>query len=277
MNAPLSLDTPGKFTALVLAGHRGEADPLASAAGVSHKCLIPIGGAPMLARVLSALAGVRAIGLIAVSIDDPDAAAPALATLGEDQAARVRVLASAATPSQSVAAAIEDLDQPPPLIVTTADHPLLTPDLVELFAAEAAISAADLAVGVAPAASVLSAYPEARRTWLRFRDDRYTGCNLFALLTPESRQILTFWRRVEGDRKRPLRVVRAFGFISLAAYLCGRLTLDQAMDRASRRLGVEVRAIVLRRPEAAVDVDKEADLALVEQILADRRMKPERT
>ncbi|MFC7554928.1 hypothetical protein ACFQU7_25930 [Pseudoroseomonas wenyumeiae] len=43
-------------TALVLAGSRaGAADPMAMAAGVSHKALLPVGGVPMLARVLEAL------------------------------------------------------------------------------------------------------------------------------------------------------------------------------------------------------------------------------
>ncbi|HSO42248.1 MAG: nucleotidyltransferase family protein [Rhodospirillales bacterium] len=277
MNAPLPLDTPGKFTALVLAGRRGGEDALARAAGVTHKCLIPVGGRPMLVRVLTALAGCRAVGLIGVSIDDPEAARTAIAAMPEEASARVRVFASAETPSLSVAAAIDELDQPPPLLVTTADHPLLTPELVELFAAEAALSGADLAVGMAPATSVLAAYPSARRTWLRFRDERYTGCNLFAFLTGESRQVLDFWRRIESERKRPLRIVRAFGLVSLAAYLSGRLTLAGALQRASHRLGVDVRAVILQQPEAAVDVDKEDDLALVEQILVDRRMKPERT
>lgn len=277
MNAPLSLDTPGKFTALVLAGRRGGEDALARSAGVSHKCLIPVGGQPMLVRVLTALAGSRAIGLIGVSIDDPDAALAAIAKMPKEASARVRVFASADTPSLSVAAAIDELDQPPPLLVTTADHPLLTPELVELFAAEAALTRADLSVGVASATSVLAAYPDAKRTWLRFRDERYTGCNLFAFLTGESRRVLDFWRRIESERKRPLRIVRAFGIVSLAAYLSGRLTLAKALRRASHRLGVEIRAVILQQPEAAVDVDKAEDLALVEQILVDRRMKRERT
>lgn len=277
MNAPLSLDSPGKFTAVVLAGRRAGEDPLASAAGVSHKCLIPVAGTPMLARVITALANAKTIGLIGISIEDPDAVAPALAALGDAETARVRVLASAETPSLSVAAAIEDLDQPPPMLVTTADHPLLTPELVDLFTTEAALSGADLGVGMAPASSVLGAYPDARRTWLRFRDDRYTGCNLFALLSPESDRALAFWRQVERDRKRPLRIIHAFGPLSLLAYLSGRLTLRAAMERASNRLGLEARAIVLRSAEAAMDVDKPDDLAIVEQILTDRRLRSERT
>jgi NDP-sugar pyrophosphorylase family protein len=37
----------GTMTALILAGRRGNTlDPLAAAAGVSHKCIVPIAGRP---------------------------------------------------------------------------------------------------------------------------------------------------------------------------------------------------------------------------------------
>jgi hypothetical protein len=44
-----------------------------------------------------------------------------------------------------------------------------------------------------------------------------------------------FWRRVEADRKRPWRMVKAFGLGALVAYLCGRLSLDEAFERVSAR------------------------------------------
>jgi hypothetical protein len=62
--------------------------------------------------------------------------------------------------------------------------------------------------------------------------------------------------------------VRAFGWRPLLAYLLGRLTLDAAMRRASRITGTRVAAISLPFAEAAIDVDKPADLALAETILA---------
>ena len=51
--------------ALVLAGARPEADPVAAYAGVSHKALIPLGGEPLLARVVAALtaAGVSRVAV----------------------------------------------------------------------------------------------------------------------------------------------------------------------------------------------------------------------
>ena len=118
---------------------------------------------------------------------------------------------------------------------------------------------------------IRKAYPDAQRTYLRFRDERYSGANLYALLGPDARRAVAFWRRVEQERKRPWRLVRAFGWRPLLAYLLGRLTLDDAMARASGIIGARIAAVVMPFAEAAIDVDKPADLALVETILARRR------
>jgi hypothetical protein len=85
---------------------------------------------------------------------------------------------------------------------------------------------------------------------------------------------VAFWRRVEQERKRPWRLVRAFGWRPLLAYLLGRLTLDDAITRASHVIGARVAAVVMPYPEAAIDVDKPADLELAERILARRRQRP---
>src|SRR3546814_3068250 len=42
-----------RFTVLVLAGDRGPQDPVSTAAGVAHKCLAPVVGRAMLARVVA--------------------------------------------------------------------------------------------------------------------------------------------------------------------------------------------------------------------------------
>ena len=62
------------FTALVLAGSRGEPDALSQYAGVSHKALIEIGGETLLARVVRALDQAGA-DRIALSTSDPEVVA----------------------------------------------------------------------------------------------------------------------------------------------------------------------------------------------------------
>lgn len=127
-----------------------------------------------------------------------------------------------------------------------------------------------MAAGLTPEAVLLAAHPHARRTFLKFRDGRYTGSNLFAVLTDDGLKALRFWRRVERERKRPWRIAKAFGLRSLLAYVLGRLTLDETMIRASNAIGAKVRAVITPLAEAGIDVDKPEDLALVEEILRQR-------
>jgi GTP:adenosylcobinamide-phosphate guanylyltransferase len=268
--APRTGGEVGPFTALVLAGSRGPDDAVARAAGVAHKCLAPVAGVPMAVRVVEALAASPGIERIAIALQDPALLdqLPALRPL--IAVGRCSVLPTAATPSLSVQRALDELPDPLPLLVTTGDHPLLTPEIVAHFCAAASRTGADLVAGLTPASTIRKAYPEAQRTYLRFRGERYSGANLFAVLQPEGRRAVAFWRRVEQERKRPWRLVQAFGWRPLVAYLLGRLTLDEALARASKVMGARIAAVVLPQPEAAIDVDKPADLELAESILARR-------
>ena len=103
-----------------------------------------------------------------------------------------------------------------------------------------------------------------KKTVLRFRDGEFCGCNLFTFLTPAGREAANYWREVEAQRKSPLRVIRALGWFSVVKYLCGKLTLDDALKSLSRNLGLQVRAVILPYADAAVDVDSVSDYHLVQ-------------
>ncbi|HXU87401.1 MAG TPA: NTP transferase domain-containing protein [Methylomirabilota bacterium] len=256
--------TDRRFVAVVLAGDRRPGDPVARAGGVSAKCLVRIGGRPMVLRVLDALGSAGEIGARVLCgpdrkvLDD----APELARCLADQ--EVDWLPPQATPTRSAAAAVASVASGSPVLLTTADHALLTARLVDHFCARARATAADVVVGVADHAEVLAAFPGTRRTVLRLRDGGYCGCNLFAFLTPAGRAAIDFWRRVEQERKQPLRLAAGvLGWRGLARFALGRLTLDDALSLASRRVGARISAVRLPFPEAAVDVDTVEDLRLV--------------
>jgi GTP:adenosylcobinamide-phosphate guanylyltransferase len=254
----------GRFVAVVLAGDRGPGDPVARAGGVTAKCLVRVGGTPMVLRVLDALGSAAAVRRCVLC--GPDRAAldgcPALARRVADGG--VRWVAPEATPSRSAAAAVETVEAEAPILLTTGDHALLSARLVDHFCAGARAAGGDVVVGVAEHAAVRAAFPATRRTVLRLRDGGYCGCNLFAFLTPAGRAAIGFWRAVEQERKRPFRLAAAvLGWRGLARLALGRLTLDQALALASRRRGLRIGAVRLPFPEAAVDVDTLDDLRLV--------------
>ena len=250
------------FQALVLAGSRGGADPVADYAGVSHKGLAIVGGRTMLARVLDALAAAGATR-IAVSTGDPDLAAAIAGLAGLPP---VEVIAADTSPSRSVRAGLERLGAP--LLVTTVDHALLRPEWVTRFLADVP-PGTDIAALLGEEAVVQAAAPGTRRTYLPFRDGRYSGCNLFYLATGRAVGAVDLWRKVEAHRKQPWRIAMMLGPVALISFLLRRLTLAQAVAHLGARAGVKAAAVQTPFGLAAVDVDKPSDLDLARR-LADR-------
>lgn len=251
---------PVQYTALVLAGTRPGGDPLATQAGVTHKALIQVGGVPMLGRVLSALAATDQVARIVVATDHP-AILSAMPAIGR----AVEVMPAAAGPSASVANALALHGAP--LFVTTADHALLQPEWVSEFLRNAGELEADAVVGLARREAVLVAAPGTQRTWLRFADGAFSGCNLFLLRTAKAGRIVSLWQSLEAERKRPMSLLRRLGFVHVLRYRLGLLGIAQALDRLGRIAGARLRHVVLADGRAAIDVDKPADLELVRQLV----------
>ena len=258
------MTSSGLYDAIVLAGRRPGEDPFASAAGVEHRALIPVAGQPMLERVLQVLRRHPRIGSIRISIDRPE-----LLTAGD-----AAILRAASSPSKSVLDALESralATTARPVLVTTADHALLDDEILDSFLEAADASESDIAVGLVREALLREAFPDSQRTYLRFRGGGVSGANLFALRTPEARRAVEFWQRVEALRKQPLRLVAAFGPLTLVLFALRLLTLESGFARASKKIGVRASPIPLPFARAAIDVDKPADLELVERILAGQR------
>lgn len=254
------------LTALVLAGTRAGGDPLAEYAGVSHKALIDVGGRTMVERVVEALAASSAVARIVVAIERPELL-EGLAGLQRPRCAKPleTMPTRPGGPSATVAAAIGAIGTP--LLVTTADNALLETAWLGEFLAKVPPDA-DLAAALARRDAVEAAAPDTRRTWLRFADGDHSGCNLFLLARPGAARAIAFWQTLEGERKRPLRMVRRLGWTFAARYALGRLPMAAAAARLGELAGGARFAIVaLSDGRAAIDVDKPDDLDLVRRLV----------
>lgn len=256
-----------EWSAIVVAGSRPGGDPLAAAHGHVYKGQIDLLGEPMLARVVRTLLAVPAIGRILILAQEPDLLlAGELAWLRDEP--RVAADASGAGIASSVAALAGGEPAPWPVLVTTADHPLLTPPIVEEFLSGA--GGADLAVGLVERRTILGRYPGNKRTWLPLKGGAYTGANLFALTGPKARPALDLWSGIEQERKKARRLFRHFGPALFLRAVTRTITIEAALERAGRRLGLSARPVILSDPEAGIDVDKPDDLLMAERILRSR-------
>lgn len=230
----------------------------------------------MLERVVQALEASRSIAKIWTSIDVPELLTHA-GTLGERiERGELQVLRSADSPSLSVLEALETIPSELPLLVTTADHALLDPTMVEYFLEAAEREAADISLALVPEPVIQRRFPDTKRTFIPLRGGRFSGANLFVFRTPAARSGIEFWGRVERHRKQPWRLVRSFGPVSLLLFLLRRLDLKEASARVSGILGARVAVIEMPQAEAAIDVDRLSDYQQVHEILADRLRSPPR-
>jgi CTP:molybdopterin cytidylyltransferase MocA len=256
------------WTAILLAGQRPGVDPLAQAFGEQWKALVRVDGEAMLSRVAKTLLASPSIARVVVVAQQPEILFTGdCAWLANEP--RVATAVSTSGIAVSVAALAGTDVAPWPVLVTTADHPLLTPAMVE--AAIAGVGDADVGVGVVSAHTLLAAYPGNRRTWLKFAGNHWTGANLFALASARAQPALHAWSEVERDRKKALKLIWHFGPLLAIRAVTRTISLAGALAKAGRKLGAKVVPIDLPFAEAGIDVDKPSDHVLAEQVLKARR------
>ncbi|MGI8612142.1 MAG: NTP transferase domain-containing protein [Sphingomicrobium sp.] len=251
------------LTAIVLAGSRPGKDAFAESHGTDLKALIPVGGEAMVRRPVAALLSSDRVAAVWVLAQQPERIG---AVLPADP--RLTFEHSGATIAETLEAVCSDPATQWPVLMTTADHALLDAAMIDDFCDRA--GQADIAVAVVERRALLKRLPATRRTWIRFRGGAYSAANLFLLRSPKSASAIRLWRSVEQDRKKGWRLLLAMGPALFLGSVLRLLTLDQALRRIGAKLGLDVRAIEMANPLAAVDVDKADDHALVEAILAGR-------
>ena len=259
-----------KFSAVVLAGERPGRSDFSRELGLAASVLVDVAGKSALARVIEALESSESVeaGVLCGPAENVFQDNPEFQQILEGSS--FRWMAPKMGPSASALAGIEQLNSFPTLL-TAGDHALLSAGLVDDFCTRALDLDVDVVFGLAPYSVVQAAFPESKRTVLKFSDGQYCGTNLFAILGPAGKAGPAFWSRVEADRKRPWRMVRRMGLgvglSMLLRYLLGRLTLDSVVDSLSRVMGCRVGCVLIDEPRVAVDVDSVADRDLAERVL----------
>lgn len=247
-----------------MAGSRdGAQDPLARIGNVSHKALLPVGGQPMLSRVIDAITHTPTLGAVTVSIEQPDLITSILEHYSNTPHSPTARKAQTSL-SASVADALNAIGTP--CLITTADHALLQSRWITEFLSHT--HECDVAIGIALRATIERDVPGTKRTYIRLSDITFSGCNLFWMGTPKAQNVITLWKRLQQDRKKPLRMARTLGFGILLRALFRRLDSHTLCQRIETLTGARIRFVPLSHGRAAVDVDKPADLTLVEELLS---------
>ena len=249
--------------ALVLAG-RSNAGLLAPVSNAPLEALIEVAGRPMIAYVLEALAGCRAVERIVV-VGDEGRLAPAVAGVP------ARFVAPGQSLVESLRIGIEALAGAERILVLTSDIPLITAEALDDFVLRAEGLDARFFYAVVERSRYEAAFPGSRRTYVRLRDGVFTGGNVFLADAGVARGAVDLVERFYAHRKSPLALARLLGFGTILAFALGRLRVADLERRVSDMVGAPGRAIISRYPEIGFDVDRPEDLAAAETYLRRRQ------
>ena len=178
------MNTAKSLTALVLAASRkGEEDPVARLQDKTHKCLVTIDGRPMLEITIQTLIDSGCFSRILVSIENESVLAELPLTMSWIREGKIALVPSAETLADSLILLHEQDPQLLPVVITTADNALHTPELIRDFVQAFESSGADVSVAATTEAQVLKDYPDEGIKFFRFSDGGVSFCNLFGIHT----------------------------------------------------------------------------------------------
>lgn len=252
---------------LILAGSRSATlDPLAERFGVSHKCLVPVAGEAMIGRVLRIAEAAYPGSKLYVSIEDFSLieAEPTVARLRA--AGRLEAVPSQPHIVDSVVSASATTGFP--LLVTTADNVLMTPDSMHRMAAKGARGDVDALVAMARREDIRATHPDGQRRFYEFRDGGFSNCNMFWLGSERALKATESFRHGGQFAKRPERIIKAFGILNLVRFRLGWSSLDRMFRHISSRFGVTIRPLVFEgEGRLAIDVDNDRTHKVAEEVL----------
>lgn len=259
-------------TIVILAGKRdGKLDPLAAAAGVTHKCNVPIRGKPLLQWVLEGVQDAWPGSPIWVSIHDPAVIAdvPGVAELVAE--GRLHMSVSRDGIVESIEAIVEQAGDPFPMLITTGDNVLVTAEQIRSIHDYGIDQSAGAVLAIAEKSTILAEHPEAQRNFYQFSDMHIANCNTYWLGNAASFRAAEAFRQGGQFMKNIGRIASAFGVLNLIRFRLGWSSVDGAMAAISRRFKVKVRAFLLKEGAYAVDVDNERTYRIAEMLLAKRK------
>lgn len=261
-----------QYSGLVLAARRpGILDPLAKAAGVSHKCMITLNGKIMLERVVGALLDSNSCKHVYISIDQPEVLQASTLLTEWLTSGKASTVAARDNLTDSVLAAAEDIpDTAWPLLITTGDNALHTPEIIRDFVAGAETRQTDVALGITREEVVTASLPDAVKAFHRVKDGGFSSCNLYALRNRHALKTVKVFRGGGQFGKRHWRILKAFGPISFILYKFKLITIEGIVRRIGKGFGVSVAPVFLPYAYGPIDVDDQNSFDLSEKLLKQR-------
>jgi molybdopterin-guanine dinucleotide biosynthesis protein A len=246
-------------------------DPLYTYTQGHSKAMLDVAGKPMIQWVLDALGGARDVDrVVVIGLTEKS---------GLSCAKPLSYIQNQGSMLANVLAGIAKIQEFNPradyVLLVSSDIPGIKPAMVDWLVETAMETQDDLYYGVVPRAVMESTFPNSKRTYTKLKDIELCGADMnLAHVRMAGEEYLDLWERLIGNRKSPMRQAAAVGYGTLFLLATRQITLDAAVKRVCKKIGIKGRAIIWQHAEAGMDVDKPHQLEILREFLA-RQAAPE--
>jgi GTP:adenosylcobinamide-phosphate guanylyltransferase len=225
------------------------------------KGLLRIGVKPMVEWVVDAARAATTVEQVAVVV-------PTAEDLGSWVDRVDKIVVSGKPFMDNVLAGVESFRSTRPVLLVTGDLPLLTGEAIDDFVTAALARGADFSYPLVPKEDMVAAFPTGQRTYFKLATGSYTGGNM-ALLDPAAAlRNREMGQRLFELRKSAVKLVRILGVRFAVKFVLGRLHAEEVETKMRELIGCSGAAVITHQPSIGMDVDKVADVELVEPMLA---------
>lgn len=242
----------------ILAG--GTNSELERLEGISNKALIKIGDKEMIRYVLEAFRRVEEIERIALV-----GPVEQFEFLKDDYS--LELVPEESSILENLAAANRFLNTTRPLLIGTADIPLVTSEGTADFLQKCSPYDFDFYYPIVSKEACEKYYPGVKRTFVKLKEGTFTGGNMFLVNPAKIEASLPFLKQFIDSRKKPLKMVTLLGAGFLLSGLTGKLSIAGLEKRFTSLFDLKARAIISSYPEIGFDMDKPDDLELMRKLI----------
>jgi molybdopterin-guanine dinucleotide biosynthesis protein A len=252
--------------AILLAGGKpNPEDPLYAESQGQSKALIDVAGKPMIQWQLDALSKAKLISNVVIiginSVSNLSCEKP------------MTIIPDAGGWLENILAGMDHVRKTSPAtthaLISSTDIPTVTHEILDWRIQAALESSADLNFAVVERSTMEARFPGSKRSFVRLQDVEVCGgdANVANVNLVADNQL---WNRLFAARKSVRRQASFMGFDLLIRLLTRQLSLHQAEQKLSSRLGLKGRVVISPYAELAMDVDKPGQLEIVRRDLKSR-------
>ena len=149
------------------------------------------------------------------------------------------------------------------VMLVSSDIPALTTQMVDWVVDTVLETEDDFYYNLITREVMEERFPGANRSFVKLKDVQVCGGDLNVARVAAAHGNDDLWNRLISARKNVFKQAALFGFSTLILMLTRRISLEDAVPRVEKQLGIRGRAILCPYAELAMDVDKPHQLEIL--------------